>query len=199
MTPQATELRTADGVRSLHQWRSQTQRWPSRYRVLVVGPSFRDVVQHLGGWLFDITAGGREVTVIAADQQNAHSLKIIGASALDFEQALPFTKLKPDAVVASVDSYRSDERVRACVSEWVDLRLSSTFLWGQSIPAEFDGVVRASSHRVSSAGRAFKMYAQQAVGITDEVSLQPETFWTGAEPANGQPHLLGGVSANQAQ
>ena len=59
-----------------------------RYRLDVVAASVVDVVRFAGGWLFDRSMAGWDVTVLVADHPDDRPLQILGAQMLDLEDAL---------------------------------------------------------------------------------------------------------------
>ncbi|MFF7939753.1 hypothetical protein ACFZC5_08590 [Nocardia gamkensis] len=172
------------GVRELHsvaRWRAHARRHPLRYRLAVVAPSATEVIRHAGGWLFDRTTAGWEVTVLVADHANVRPLRILGATVLDLEQSLttPVHDTWPTAVAVAAQTYRSDDRVRAGVLDCLDRGLTEVALWGVDLPAELEHRVDHAQHRMSVAARAFKSCALTAAGLPAEAVGASEAFRTG--------------------
>ncbi len=172
------------GVRELHsvsRWRAPARRHPLRYRLAVVAPSATEVIRHAGGWLFDRTTAGWEVTVLVSDHADVRPLRILGATVLDLEQSLatPVHDTWPTAVAVAAQTYRSDARVRDGVLECLDRGLTEVAVWGADLPAELDQRVGPARHRMSMAARAFKSCALTAAGLPAEVVGSSEVFRTG--------------------
>ncbi|MEV6257673.1 hypothetical protein ACIHAX_33790 [Nocardia sp. NPDC051929] len=167
--------------RSFTQWRAQARDCPHRYRLAVVAPNIADVVRWTGGWLFDRTVAGWEVTVLVTGQADIRPLRILGATVLDLEQfsAAPVRETWPQAVAVAAETYRSDSRVRDGVLDCLDRGLTEVTMWGEGLPAELEHRVGSVQHRVSSAGRAFKACALRAAGVATEVAGPVEVFRTG--------------------
>ncbi|MEU6189145.1 hypothetical protein [Nocardia sp. NPDC047038] len=96
----------------------------------MVAPNIADVVRWTGGWLFDRTVAGWEVTVLVAGQTDIRPLRILGATVLDLEQfsAAPVRETWPQAVAGT---YRSDSRVRDGVLDCLDRGLTEVTMWGE--------------------------------------------------------------------
>ncbi|MFE7741216.1 hypothetical protein [Nocardia sp. NPDC057455] len=172
------------GVRELHsvaRWRAHARRHPLRYRLAVVAPSATEVIRHAGGWLFDRTTAGWEVTVLVSDHVNVRPLRILGATVLDLEQSLaaPVHDTWPTAVAVAAETYRSDGRVRDGVLDCLDRGLTEVAVWGADLPAELDNRVGPAQHRMSMAARAFKSCALTAAGVPAEAVASSEMFRTG--------------------
>nr|WP_280274986.1 hypothetical protein [Nocardia wallacei] len=177
------------GVRVLDsaaRWRAHARRRPLRHRLAVVAPSAEDVIRHVGGWVFDRTYAGWEVTVLVSDCANVRPLSILGAEVLDLEQSLaaPLHDTWPNAVAVAAQTYRSDGRVRAGVLECLDRGLVEVAVWGDGLPAELDDRIAPVQHRVSVAARAFKACALAAAGFPAEQVAVSEAFHTGELPSD---------------
>ena len=59
-----------------------------RYRLDVVASSVLDVVRFAGGWLFDRSMAGWDVTVLLSERADDRPLQILGAQTMDLEHAL---------------------------------------------------------------------------------------------------------------
>ncbi|MET8653062.1 hypothetical protein AB0I48_23325 [Nocardia aurea] len=175
------------GVRDLHsvaRWRAHARRHPLRYRLAVVAPSAVDVIRHAGGWLFDRTTAGWEVTVLVTDHSDVRPLRILGATVLDLEQSLATSvhDTWPNAVAVASETYMSDSRVREGVLDCFDRGLMEVAMWGDVIPPELEHRAGTAHHRVSVAARAFKACALNAAGHPAESVESTEAFRVGEIP-----------------
>ncbi|RDI56060.1 hypothetical protein [Nocardia mexicana] len=160
--------------------RPRARRRPRRYRLAVVAPSAADVIRHVGGWLFDRTYAGWEVTVLVSDCSDARPLGILGATVLDLEKSLaaPVHNVWPNAVAVDARTYLADVRVRAGVHECLDRGLAEVSVWGDGWLGELDGRIEPVQHRVSVAARAFKACALDAAGFPADPVETTEVFRT---------------------
>ena len=160
-----------------------------RYRLDVVAASVADVVRFAGGWLFDRAMAGWDVTVLLIDHSNDRPLQILGAQALDLEDALAAmdsgveTRPRPQALAAAADLFGCDPRVRQGVLQALDRGVTEVTLWGETWPAELDESVGQVQHRLSMAAQIFKAQARAAalnVGGAPQSSIgHTETFRSG--------------------
>ena len=149
-----------------------------RYRLDVVAADVADVVRFAGGWLFDRTMAGWDVTVLLADHADERPLQILGAQILDLEYALATVghRPAPQTLAAAANLFDGDSRVREGVLQALDQGATEVTLWGQSWPVELDSHVCLVEHRLSAAAQAFKAQALAAAGL-DARSIAPvETF-----------------------
>ncbi|WP_292974714.1 hypothetical protein [Mycobacterium sp.] len=149
-----------------------------RYRLDVVAAGVADVVRFAGGWLFDRTMAGWDVTVLVADHPDERPLRILGAQILDLEYALASAGQRPppQTLAVAADLFDCDSRVREGVLQALDQGATEVTLWGQSWPAELDDSVGLVEHRLSAAAQAFKAYALTAAGISAAPIGPIETF-----------------------
>ncbi|MEV0358280.1 hypothetical protein AB0H71_19750 [Nocardia sp. NPDC050697] len=172
----------APGVHSVTHWRAHARRHPLRHRLAVVAPDAADVIRHAGGWLFDRSAAGWEVTVLVADSADVAPLRILGATVLDLRQSIsrqPTHDIWPMAVAVSAASYRAEPLLRDGLHDSLDRGLTEVAVWGDDLPAELADRVAPSYHRVSVAALAFKSCALAAAGCAGEPVLPTEVFGTG--------------------
>ncbi|WP_280268844.1 hypothetical protein [Nocardia wallacei] len=178
-------------VRDLYsaaRWRAHARRHPQRYRLAVVAPSAVDAIRHVGGWLFDRTYAGWEVTVLVADCANVRPLGILGATVLDLERSLatPVHGTWPNAVAVASQTYLSDDRVRDGVHACLDRGLAEVALWGDGLPADLQRRVEPVRHRMSVAARAFKACALSAAGYPAELVGVTEALRAGESNSPGR-------------
>ncbi|PJE13174.1 hypothetical protein [Mycobacterium sp.] len=152
-----------------------------RYRLDVVASSVVDVVQFAGGWLFDRSMAGWDVTVLLTDDPDDRPLHILGAKTLDLESVLASvgTRPRPQALAAAADLLGSDPRVRTGVLQALDHGVTEVTLWGTTWPAELDDSVGRVQHRLSLAAQTFKDKALAAAAVPVDSVGPVETFRSG--------------------
>lgn len=155
-----------------------------RYRLDVVAANVIDVVKFAGGWLFDRTMAGWDVTVLVADHTDDRPLQILGAQIVDLEDALESAGQRPapQTLAVAADLVGSDSRVRGGVLQALDRGLTEVTLWGETWPTELDESVGLVHHHLSAAAKAFKAQALAAASVpaTGDVAVEPtETFRSG--------------------
>ena len=156
-----------------------------RYRLDVVASSVVDVVRFAGGWLFDRSMAGWDVTVLLADladHRDDRPLHILGVRTLDLEGALAAidsgveTRPRPQALAAAADLLGCDPRVRRGVLQAIDHGVTEVTLWGESCPAELESSVGPVQHQLSMAARIFKAQALAAAASPTGSIGPAETF-----------------------
>jgi hypothetical protein len=159
-----------------------------RYRLDVVATSVVDVVRFAGGWLFDRSMAGWDVTVLLpdlADHPDPRPLQILGAQTLDLEDALASagSRPHPQALAAAADLFGCDPRVRQGLLQALDQGVTEVTLWGETWPSELDDNVGLVQHRLSMAAKIFKAQALAAALEVGRVPLgsvgYTETFRSG--------------------
>lgn len=152
-----------------------------RYRLDVVASSVVDVVTFAGGWLFDRSMAGWDVTVLLTDHPDDRPLHILGAKTLDLESVLTSvgTHPRPQALAAAADLLGSDPRVRTGVLQALDHGVTEVTLWGTTWPAELDDSVGRVQHRLSRAAQTFKAKALAAAAVPASSVATFETFRSG--------------------
>jgi hypothetical protein len=155
-----------------------------RYRLDVVASSVVDVVRFAGGWLFDRSMAGWDVTVLLtdlADHPDLRPLQIIGVRTLDLECALAAVgdRPRPQALAAAADLVGCDSRVRQGVLQALDHGVTEVTLWGDTWPAELDGSIGRVQHRLSMAAQMFKGKALAAAALPEYPIGHTENFRSG--------------------
>lgn len=156
-----------------------------RYRLDVVAATVIDVVRFAGGWIFDRSMAGWDVTVLVADHPDDRPLQIVGAQVLDLEDALATAQARPrpQALAAAADLFGCDPRVRQGVLQALDHGVTEVTLWGENWPSELDESVGLVQHRLSTAAQTFKAQALAAAsnpgGAPDVPIGHVETFRSG--------------------
>lgn len=156
-----------------------------RYRLDVVAATVIDVVRFAGGWIFDRSMAGWDVTVLVADHPDDRPLQIVGAQVLDLEDALTSaqSRPRPQALAAAADLFGCDPRVRQGVLQALDHGVTEVTLWGENWPSELDDSVGLVQHQLSMAAQTFKAKALAAASNVGGVPRIPvghvETFRSG--------------------
>jgi hypothetical protein len=141
------------------------------YRLDVVASDTSDVVRLIGGWLYDRTAAGWDVSVLAPQHTDTRLLQIIGARAADLASVLaaPISAFAGHGVVVSSDIFASDARVRDMVRTALACRTTEVTLIDDGWPLAVGHRTTAVRHELSAAARAFKKHALAAAGISSTV------------------------------
>lgn len=152
-----------------------------RYRLDVVAATVLDVVRFAGGWIFDRSMAGWDVTVLVADHPDDRPLQIVGAQVLDLEEALASvqSRPRPQALAAAADLFGCDARVRQGVLQALDHGVTEVTLWGESWPSELDDSVGLVQHQLSMAAQTFKSQALAAAAAPHAPIGHVETFRSG--------------------
>lgn len=152
-----------------------------RYRLDVVAATVTDAVRFAGGWLFDRSMAGWDVSVLVADHPDDRPLQIVGAQVLDLEEALASAQVRPrpQALAAAADLFGCDSRVRQGVLQALDHGVTEVTLWGENWPAELDDSVGLVQHRLSMAARTFKAQALAAAAVPHAPIGAVEVFRSG--------------------
>ena len=140
-------------------------------------------MQSAGGWLCDRARAGWDVNVLVADGGDPRPLAILGATALDLDDAfLSMVKSasRVGALAVSADLLAADARVREEILRALKRGLTEVIVWGRQWPAELGRQADPVQHRVSPAARAFKSHALVAAAVsTDSVSPTETLFRVG--------------------
>lgn len=139
----------------------------TRYQLHVIAPSVVEVVESVGGWLFDRAMAGWQVTVLLASPgQDPLPLQILGGEVVDLgtRPLLGVCRPSPDALAVAADLCHRDISIREEVQHALDCGRSEVALWGQTWPTEMalHGRVDVVEYRLSLAARAFKARALAA-------------------------------------
>jgi hypothetical protein len=129
---------------------------------------------------------GWEVNVLVPDQNDAQSLRILGAKTVDLHAGLASFLRGPEraaALAIAADLLAIDERIHEEVFEAVRSGLTEVALWGDSRPANIGGQVDSTQYRLSAAARVFKGHALAAAGLADlEVGHTERLYRAGHRP-----------------
>lgn len=153
-----------------------------RYRLDVVAAGVGDVVRYAGGWLFDRSVAGWEVTVLVAELADPRPLRILGVDVVDLETvlALEAPDRRPQSLAVDADLCARDPRARDGVRRALEYRGIEVVVWGEGWPSESGHGVDPVVHRLSVAARAFKHHALVAAGFVATEVGTLEIFRSGA-------------------
>ncbi|WP_174183643.1 hypothetical protein [Nocardia barduliensis] len=152
-----------------------------RYRLDVVASSVLDVVEHAGGWLFDRSVAGWDVTVLVADLSDTRPLRILGAEVLELEQVLASRGQgrQPHALAVAADVCECDRRARRGLMKALDDGGVQVVVWGEGWPSPPEHRVDPVLHRLSVAAQAFKAQALTAAAVPATTVGTTEVFRSG--------------------
>ena len=138
------------------------------YRLNVIAANVGDVVQSIGGWLFDRSTAGWRVNVWLVHQSDdTRALRILGVQTSDLTPALLSVDdgvERPAGLAIASDLLGTDESIDAFLDEALQSGETEVSLWGGSPSA---GGVDSSQYRLSDAARIFKAHALAAAGLMD--------------------------------
>jgi hypothetical protein len=139
-----------------------------RYQLNVIAADVADVVQSVGGWLFDRSMAGWDVIVFLADHNDdVRPLRIVGVRTAELQPApLPVNDgaARAAALAIASDLLGTDESIDAEVGDALRCGDIELALWGNG---GFPGRVDPLQYRLSAAARLFKAHALAAAGLTD--------------------------------
>ena len=152
-----------------------------RHTGVVLASSVAEVVDCLGGWIFDRALAGCETIVFAPSPGDTRALEILGAKTADYGD-IPVVPGWCDGfgvLAVSAGIYAADEKAREAVSARRSDGTSRTYLWGEQSAAgagrEFAVI---TPHQVSLAGQAFKRQALTAAGLPADRQSAAELLWS---------------------
>ncbi len=132
------------------------------YRLDVLAAGVAEVVEAVGGWIYDRAMAGWRVTVHLAEAGDVRPLRILGAHAGDLAtypvSARPVAGLAVSAVLAD-----TDDRIRHQVGAAVASGSTEVALWDRR-PHGLAGRREVVEYRLTSAARTFKSHALLAAG-----------------------------------
>ncbi len=137
-----------------------------------------EVVEYAGGWLFDQSLAGWDVTVHVMEGGNTRPLDILGASVFDLGCSLDTKKdgTWPQALAISTRLFTREERVHDGTVAAIDGGRVDIRLWGPELPTELDKRYFAVPHRLSTAAQAFKRRACAAAHVDEDWVAPVESF-----------------------
>ncbi|MEU1521844.1 hypothetical protein ABZ413_06550 [Nocardia rhamnosiphila] len=152
-----------------------------RPRLAVLGRNMDDAVSAAGGWIFDLSMAGWEVTVVAAVLGDPRPARILGAAALDLDSALTHRRQarQPQAIAISAALMATEDRLRGRVQECLDRGAIDISIWGRQDTGQACDRTETTTHRLSRAARAFKQQALRVVRGAADTVAPTENFRTG--------------------
>lgn len=157
-----------------------------RHTGVVLASSVAEVVDCLGGWIFDRTLAGCETIVFTPSPRETRALAILGANTADYGDipGVPGWCDGFGVLAVSAEIYAADELARETVGARRSDGTSRTYLWGERPAAgscrEFAVI---TPHQVSLAGQAFKRQALTAAGLPVDRESAAELLWS--NPVSG--------------
>lgn len=181
--PRATH-RHADNAPPVGRVWERAHRRQSRLRLAILGLTVGEVVHAAGGWVFDRSLAGWDVTVIVSNLIDPRPVAILGAQGLDFSWALTAagSGLHPHALAVSAELIADNRVVRDGLLSVIDEGTTEISTWGEEWPKGFDGVtVEQTTHRLSHAAKVFKRAALGSIGAAPADRIDTEAFHTGKQ------------------
>ena len=157
-----------------------------RRHLYVIGPSTPQVVDRVGGWIFDRAMAGWDVTVFISDLRDVRPLRILGAQADDYRSAVVSMENCPGrmALAVAAEVCDDDASVHGLVRRMLDEGSCEVAIWGDARSADLGAGLPMTSYRLSSAAAAFKKHALAAAMVLPASSTaDSEVFYsTPAQP-----------------
>jgi len=139
------------------------------HQLLVLGIDIADVVTRAGGLICDSVRAGLDVKVCLEAIGDEQALRILGVRACELPDRFEFESEWPDAVFFAAALHERHPGVRRMVAGAARRRCTDAGVWGGLWPLERETGV-GIEHRLSTAARAFKLHAMQAVGKPAHIS-----------------------------
>jgi hypothetical protein len=150
---------------------------PSAYRLDVLGGDVIEMVQYVGGWLFDQVMAGWHIDIDVQDVEDVRPLRILGIQQ-SRRSTLEATDDRFVIVVVSGEHLDTHRAARERVSTLLRGG-GEVMVWGSRGQAEREYQLRDVSYPLSCAARTFKTHALTATGAASG-SVDPiEGFRTG--------------------
>jgi hypothetical protein len=161
------------------------------YRAAVVGDSVAEVVQRVGGWVFDQSAQGWHVTVITVDVSGAAALRICGAQSVSLAEAQTADGdyPQPHILMASTALCRANPSVHSAIGAIIRGRRTQVFLFGDDVTAGENEGMRRVEHPLSAATAAFKFHA--ACSVRPSPAVDSVEVFGHASQSGGPPRADG--------
>ncbi|GAB89669.1 hypothetical protein [Gordonia rhizosphera] len=136
-----------------------------------------EAIEYTGGWLFDQSLAGWDVTVHVLEGGNTRPLGILGATVFDLGCSLENRKDGPwpQALAISTSLFTGDERVHKRTLAAIDSGRADIRFWGPEV-TELDTRYATVPHRLSAAAQAFKRRACAAAHLGDDRVTPVESF-----------------------
>lgn len=139
-----------------------------RYQLNVIAADVGDVVQSVGGWLFDRSMLGWRVNAwLTHHGGDTRALRILGVRTSELTPDLLSIEdgaERPAGLAIASDLLGTDECIDALLDEALQGGETEVSLWGDS---RFAGGADSIQYRLSEAARIFKGHALAAAGLID--------------------------------
>ena len=133
------------------------------HQLLVLAVDIADIVTGAGGLICDSVRAGLDVKVCLEAIGDEQALRIMGVRACELPDRFEFESEWPDAVYFAAALHERHQGVRRLVAGATRRRRADVGVWGGMWPLDRETGV-GIEHRLSTAARAFKSHAMQAVG-----------------------------------
>ena len=142
-----------------------------KYRIDVIASSPADVVDSVGGWLYDRVRAGWDVHVLLPQRCDSRPLQILGMQVVDLDRGIVSTSTEYCArgLAVSADMFGADPRIRDEVFTALDRWMTEVTLWHDDWPLSVGHRTTTVQHVLSGAARAFKHHALAAAGVPGAV------------------------------
>ena len=138
------------------------------YQLNVIAADVCDVVQSVGGWLFDRSMLGWRVNAwLIHHNDDTRALRILGVQTSDLTPALLSVDdgvERPAGLAIASDLLGTDQCIDAFLDQALQVGETEVSLWGGSPSAEG---IHCTRYRLSDAARTFKAHALAAAGLMD--------------------------------
>jgi hypothetical protein len=144
------------------------------YRLNVIGADAADVVQSVGGWLYDQIAAGWHVNVSLAQPGDERALTILGVGDVTTGVSLGN---EPTSLAVSSQILSHDDALLGELLAILADGLGNVTVWDSTRLAEIDGRLSRVERRMSPAAQVFKAHAVWAVTGSMAVVEDVERWW----------------------
>jgi hypothetical protein len=147
-----------------------------RYQLNVIAADVADVVQSIGGWLFDRTMAGWDVNVLLASHNDTRPLRILGVRTFELHPtvlSIGSAAERAAGLAIAADQLGTDECIDAEIHDALQSGEVEVTLWGENPFGERATVVQ---YRLSAAARIFKGCALAAAALSDVPVAPVETL-----------------------
>ncbi|MFW0793878.1 hypothetical protein AAFP30_08710 [Gordonia sp. CPCC 205515] len=166
------------GARDVSRARMTARRRPLRHRMAVVAVDPVEALQFTGGWVFDHSLAGWDVSVHVLEEGDPRPCEILGARVFQLQCSLERAEADPwpNALAISGTLLHSHERIRQGASAAMDAGRIDIRLWGNTIPTDLQAGTSPDAHQLSIAAQAFKRRAFDAASLNGNQVSDAEHF-----------------------
>lgn len=173
-------------AQSENRYRSGDSVHANPYRLDVFSDSVREVVAEAGGWIVDRVLAGWRVTLITDADDGESAGRILGCDVTIGSAITDASRPPPYGIVLTSARCRTDSELQQCIADALDRQIAELSIIGVRASGRCDHRLRPITHRLSSAARAFKAYAQVAAGLPNGSGAVTERFLSAAL---GEPNV----------